>query len=334
MPYPFRNLVFEGGVKGIGLRRRDASFGSERDSMKPRESKPGGFAVLALALTMAVFTGCKTIPQDSVTTFSNGINTVRTQSQESFNAVNEMVADASLDFAARQPTLRESSFAAGLDDESLHAWDQILGKLEKYAQHLQALTSPELTKEFDAEAVNLSGELKDFGQHLKEAGLASKSPEISPSIATGFTELAGFIIRFRAQARAREVLGGSDAEVGRIFRTMADSIGTSQTNGVRGTVTSHWTQRLADQKGSFLNASDFAAKRQVAAEFRNLLERRTAQDSVLLSLRRSLLQLADLHHALAVGEPWNSQSAAAAIAAEIAHTRDLNSRFKEKLKAQ
>lgn len=289
-------------------------------------------SVLALAITLAASTGCKTIPQEPVRAFSTGVNTARAQSQEAFNAVNKMIADTSLDFAARQPTLRESSFAAGLDEESLQVWDQILGKLEKYALHIQSLTSPELTKEFDDEAVNLGGELRDFGQHLKDAGFMTKTPDISAPIATGFTKLADIIIRLRAQARVRAVLLGADAEVGRILRSMADSIGTSQTNGVRGTVTSHWMQQLADQKGFFLSAGDVVAKRQVASDFLNLLERRAAQDLILLSLRRSLLQLANLHHALAVGEAWNAQSAAAAIAAEIQQTRDLNSRFKDKLK--
>jgi hypothetical protein len=253
------------------------------------------------------------------------------QSQEAFGAVNSMVADASLDFAAKQPTLTEASFAAGLDDESLQAWDQILGKLQNYAQHLQALTSPDLAKQLGDAAVNLSGDLKDFGQHLQQAGLVNKSPSISPGIATAFTELGELVIRFQAQAHAREALATADPDVARIFRSMADSVGTSQTNGIRGTVHAHWDEQLAAQKVAFLSASDPAAKRQLASDFRDLLQRRSAQDLVLLSLRSSLLQLADLHHALAQGETWTAQSAAAAIAAEIQETRDIDNRLKDKL---
>src|SRR5260221_1554003 len=245
-----------------------------------------------------------------------------------------MVADTSLDFAASQPHLLESSFAAGLDEESLQAWDQILAKLEKYSQHLQALTSPDVAKAFDEEAVNLSGELKGFGEHLQQAGLVNKSPDISPAIATGFAKLGEIIIRSRSQARARKVLAETDAEAGRIFRTMADSVGPSQTKGIRGTVMSHWSQRLAEKKVAFGTAPDQAAKRQIAADFRDLLKRRDAQDLVLVSLRRSLLALADLHHALAQGQPWTAQSAAAAIDDEIKRTRDLNDLFKNKLKNQ
>src|SRR6266496_5838914 len=145
---------------------------------------------ILLVASLLFATGCKTVPIDSVVAFSSGINTTRTQSQEAFSSVNEMVADASLDFAASQGKLLESSFAAGLDEESLQAWDQILEKLEKYAQHLQALTSPALTKQFEDEAVNLSADLKGFGQHLQQTGFINKSPEISPTIATGFAKLA------------------------------------------------------------------------------------------------------------------------------------------------
>jgi len=258
---------------------------------------------------------------------------VRTQSQEAFDAVNQLVADASVEFAASQPRLVESTFAAPLDQESLGTWDQILAKLEKYAHHLQALTSPDVAKQFEDEAVNLSGELKDFGQHLQQAGLANTSPQFNPAIATGFTKLGELIIRFHAQTRARQVMADTDAEIARIFRTMADSVGASRTNGIRGTVTSHWTQRLAEKTGAFLSAPDQAAKRQIAADYRDVLQRRSAQDLVLLSLRRSLLQLADLHHALAQGERWTAQSAGAAIADEISRTRELAERFKEKLKS-
>ncbi|HXT40418.1 MAG TPA: hypothetical protein VN887_10380 [Candidatus Angelobacter sp.] len=287
-----------------------------------------------LAAAALVLTGCKTVPADTLTSFTSGITSARTQSQEAFNAVNELVADASLDYAASQTNLVESSFTAGLDEESLAAWDQVLEKLEKYAQHLQLLTSPDLAKSFDDEAVNLSAELNNFGQHLQGSGLINKSPQISPAIATGFTKLGELIVRLRAQTRARKVLVATDAEIGRIFRTMADSVGTSRTNEIRGTVTAHWTQFLAEKKVAFRNQPDLAGKRQIAADFLQLLERRVAQDLVLLSLRRSLLQLAELHHALAQGERWTAQSAAAAIADEIKRTRDLNDRFKDKLKNQ
>jgi len=287
-----------------------------------------------LAAAVITLTGCKIVPPDALSSFASGITTARTQSQEAFNAVNELVADVSLDYAASQTNLLESSFAAGLDEESLAAWDEILEKLEKYGQHLQLLTSPDLAGSFDDEAVNLSGELKNFGQHLQGAGLINKSPEISPAIATGFTKLGELIIRLRAEARARKVLADTDAEIGRILATMAGSVGNSRTNGIRGTVTSHWTQLLGEKKVAFRSQPDQAGRRQVAADFRKFLKRRSAQDLVLLSLRRSLLQLADLHHALARGERWSVQSAADAIADEIKRTRDLNGRFQDELKNQ
>lgn len=285
---------------------------------------------LALALGLLVLTGCRTAPPDSIAAFSGGVTAARTQSQEAFSAVNELVADASVDYAASQPRLMESSFAAGLDADSLQAWDQVLEKLETYARHLQALSSPQLAKPFEDATVSLSGELKDFGQHLQQAGLANKSPQISPGLATDFTELADILIRLHARARVRDALQKTDAEVGRICRRLADCLGDTRTNGLRGTVNAHWNQQLAEQKAAFLNKTDFAGRRAVAAVFRKELQNQTAQDLILLSLRRSLLQLADLHHALAQGTPLTAQSAAAAIAAEVEHTRDLYNRFTAK----
>jgi aminoglycoside phosphotransferase family enzyme len=173
----------------------------------------------------------------------------------------------------------------------------------------------------------LSGELRNFGQHLQQAGLAGKSPELSPGLATDFTELAELIIRFHSNARARDVLRNTDTEVGRICRSLGNSIGATRTNGLRGTVTAHWTQRLAEQKAEFLSKTNYTDKRALAATFRKLLQRQTSQDLVLLSLRRSLLHLAELHHALAQGDPLTAQSASAAIANEVQHSRDLYGRY-------
>jgi len=283
---------------------------------------------------LLVLIGCRTIPPDSTAALASGIASARAQSQEAFRAVNDLVADTTLDFAADQPILRESSFEAGLDDDSLQAWDQILGELEKYAGHLQALTSPELAGKFDDEAVHLAGELNDFGQHLAQAGLEGKTPAIGFSIATSFTKLGELLIRIHARARARHAMTETDGELGRILRGMADSLGASQTNGVRGTVTAHWAQRMAEKKVAFLGASDHAAKRQIASDFRDMLGRRAAQDLVLISLRRSMLHLASLHHALAQGESWTARSATAAIADEIQRTRNLSSRINDKLKSE
>jgi hypothetical protein len=281
---------------------------------------------------LVLLAGCTTVPPGGVTSFSTGLTAAHQQSAESFQAVNQLIADASLDYAASQPRLLEESFAAGLDEESLQRWSQVFEKLEHYAQHLQALTSPDVTKSFETEAVALSSELKAFGQHLQDAGLVQKVPELTPAIATGFTELGNLIIRFHSQAEALKALRLADPQVGIIFRTMADSIGATRTNGVRGTVFTHWTQNLAEKKAAFLTASDTSAKRQIASDFRDLLERRTTQDLVLVSLRRSLLQLADLHHALAQGERWTAQTASAAIADEVKRTRALYDRLKEQLK--
>ena len=284
---------------------------------------------LAIGLALSLLTGCRTISSDSLTAFTSGVGTARTISQETFSAVKQMVAEASLEYAVQQPRLTEASFAAGLDDESLAAWDQILANLERYAQHLQVLTSPDIPRQFGDAAVNLGSSFKDFGVHLQEAGLINKSPSINPGIAAGFTELGELLLHYQAERRAQKALAAADPEIARIMRALADSVGNSLTNGIRGTVHAHWDQRLAEEKTAFMGAAEADKKRQAASDFRDMLQRRSAQDLVLLSLRRSLLQLADLHHALALGDRWNAQSAAAAINAELQQTRDLNRRFQE-----
>jgi glucose-1-phosphate thymidylyltransferase len=63
--------------------------------------------------------------------------------------------------------------------------------------------------------------------------------------------------------------------------------------------------------------------------FQGMLLKRAAQDSALVSLRRSLLALAELHHALALGQSWNAQKALQTVSEEAKRTAELRARFQE-----
>jgi hypothetical protein len=271
------------------------------------------------------------VPSDSVATFSSAVTAEKSHSMEAFTAVNQLMADASLDYAAKQPTLSEANFTAGLDQNGLQVWEEAFEKLERYAQHLQTLTSPELSKDFEDQSVNLAGDLQAFGDRLQKEGAISQAPKFDPTLAAGFTELGSLVIRLKAQSDAKRVLIGADPHIREVLLGMAGSIGGSTAEGVRGTVKTHWNMLLAEKKLDFLEAQDLAKRREVAAAFQSLLLKRAAEDSALLSLHDSLISLADLHHALATGEAWSARKTLDVLSDEMTRTTELKASFQQKV---
>src|SRR6266480_7072843 len=211
--------------------------------------------------------GCKTIPTTAIETFSAGATAAKTQSEEVFRAVNDLIARDQLDDAVRATNLTEQLFTKVLSPENVGIWDQTFAKLESYAHHLQALTAPELTKSFTEQAETLGTDLQNFGQRLKDAGLAGKAPEISPGIATAVTELGSLIIRAKAQHDARRIVSAANSNIVAALRLMAASLGETPKNGLRATVREHWLGRLGDKERKFKKQGDEAGKRQIVTEF-------------------------------------------------------------------
>jgi hypothetical protein len=289
---------------------------------------------LALALTLGVLTitGCRTIPSTGVEAFSAGTTAAKTQSEEAFRAVNDLIAQDQLEDAAKATNLTEALFNPVLGPENVAIWDQTLAKLESYAHHLQNLTSPDLTKSFEEQAETLGADLQGFGQHLKDAGLISKSPQISPGVATAFTELGSLIIRSKAQHNALRIMSAANSNTVAALRTMSADLGETSMTGLRGTVRTHWNGRLGAKKEEFKKQNDDAAKRKIVSQFVDLMGLRDAQDAMIASLRRSLLSLADLHQSLARGEAVTARQFAQTIADEIKATREIYAQYKDKLK--
>jgi hypothetical protein len=284
-----------------------------------------------LAIGLAVTTGCKTMSPAGMEAFSTGATAAKTQSEEAFRAVNELIAEDQLEDAAAATNLTEELFSPVLSADNVAIWDQTLSKLESYGQHLQALTSPELTKSFEDQAQVLGADLQHLGQRLQDSGFVGKAPEISPGLATAVTELGRIILRVKAQHDARRTAVSANPEIGSALRVMADSLGETQLTGLRGTVRAHWLGRLGRKKLEFRRETDAEGKHRVAVDFVELMQRRDAQDAVLASLRRSLLGLADLHNALAQGQSLSAHQLAQSIEEEVKAARQTYARFQEQL---
>ena len=108
---------------------------------------------------------------------------------------------------------------------------------------------------------------------------------------------------------------------------MADTIGATRNEGLRGTVHANWDQRKAAQQVAFLDSKVSTARRAIAVQYAGFLRQQTLQDLALGDLRRSLLSLADAHRALASGRNTDLASAVAAVEQGMQNTLGLANRF-------
>jgi hypothetical protein len=283
---------------------------------------------VSLSLLAVLLVGCKTIQPSGVTNFAAGVSAAKGQTSLAFQGVTDLTSEAIIDFAASQSTLTDNSFLPVLDPASLAVWDKVFAALQKYAQNLALLTSPNLTKDYEDGVVNLATEVQQVGADLKKQKMISEVPSLSPSLAGAFTELGDLLLRAKARHDAKEVLSQTDPTIKTIFTTMAVAIGTSRTNNLRGTVSAHWDQRKAILQGGFLVRTNTPADRRAfAAQYASALNGQITQDLALASLQRSFLALVDAHHALAQGSRPDALAAIAAVEQEVQNTQNLINRF-------
>jgi hypothetical protein len=131
--------------------------------------------------------------------------------------------------------------------------------------------------------------------HVALAGqLKAVAPEMAPSpgIATAFTKLADLLLRAKAQRRVREVALATDLAMAEVFRPMAETVGGTAEEGIRGTALANWRLLMGEEQVAFLpltrqdgptpaERKHMPERRALATEFADLLVRRNAQDAAL-----------------------------------------------------
>lgn len=272
--------------------------------------------------------GCKTMDTTNVTGFAASVTAVKGQADDALNAATALTRDASVSFAATQPTLSEANFVVTPTSDTVAVWDGAFNALQNYAQNLATLLSPNVSKNFDAAATGLFDEFNQTAKQVKARSMLA-DPDRNALLATAFTEVAGAIIRAKQEATAIKMAGATDTNIAAICQLLADEIGADRTNspGLRQTVyRAVWAPRLASLTVPFLGASA-ADKAGICQQYADLLAKRDAEDQVLASLRHSILALADAHHVLAQGQPASMQADLAAISVEVQHTHDLLNQF-------
>jgi hypothetical protein len=279
------------------------------------------------ALAALLLAGCATLPPSNVESFATGVSATRNQTSLAFQAVTDLTSESIVDYAAAQATLTDTNFLPVLPPESVATWDAAFDGLQKYSQNLVVLTSPNLAGDYEDAVANLAAQVKQTGDVLSSQNLMSHEPSLSPSLAAAFTELSSLLLRAKARHDTRVILTRSDPTIRQILTTMAEAIGAARDSGLRGTVHAHWEQNKGKLKVAFVSTTKPEERHCLAAQYASLLASEVAQDQALASLQRSLLALADAHHALASGQNAGLATAIAAVEQEVQHTCDLANRF-------
>jgi hypothetical protein len=271
---------------------------------------------VVLLLGLYILGGCTTVPPESVTKFRQGLALVNTDSQRILLEFNTFIRDLQLDRAETLKNLQESDVTPGLDAESVSRWNTAMEAMSLYASALATLADSRGTTDVEES-------LKTLGNHIVALGPPRDAADSrEDKLTQAVSHIGGLIIGAAAKRKALEVARESDSSVRAVLLQMANMIGSDQaTGGLRTTIWSNWTMRANQIRVGFLAPG--TNKREIAAKYAMAIESRQTSDVVLSTLRRALLNLADLHTAIAQGRTADASEIILFIQQEMVYAKQL-----------
>lgn len=255
------------------------------------------FAATALAACIALAGCARTTSSTDLSGFGTAAASLGRQTDLDFAEANRIARAAAVDRFVRSSAvgLTEAPFAPAVPAEVANDWRGAFGDLERYGLLLGTLTD-------DDQRGRTTAAFRDLGVELRTGAVGAR---ISPGVAAGISALAGTLVDMEGQRRAREIMTRTDPQVRALLTAMADAIGGSDSDGLRGTVSAAWTASGGRFQRAYAVAveakRDEDARRAIVTDYLALLDRRQAQLATLADLRSSLLALADAHSAAAAG---------------------------------
>jgi hypothetical protein len=284
-----------------------------RKILSATRNTPG--CILLCLTAMLFLPACTTTDPQSVTRFKQGISSVQTDSQAILLKFNSFVREAQLSRVADLPNLKESDVAPGLDAGSVASWNQALEALFLYASALEVLANP-------AEAAKVGESLKSLGARVIALS-PPKDPNVpgSDELNKAVSHIGEYLVAATAQRKALTIARAVDPNVRIALAQMADMVGSGpMTGGLRTTLWSNWTTHADEIRRGFLTTND---KRAVAVRYAEALEGRQTSDLALGALRKALLDLADLHTAVAQGRSADAAEIIGFLRQEVAFAKQL-----------
>ncbi|RXD04877.1 hypothetical protein EQZ23_06980 [Sphingomonas sp. UV9] len=237
-----------------------------------------------------------TTPSVDLNGFGRAATGLQTDVGATFTEANRLARSVEVDRFVRSGTigLTERRFPPAVPVDVAARWRTALGDLARYGNLLATLTgSGRGGMQTDA--------FRQLGTQLNSG---STDAGFDPGISAGFAALAGALVDLKAQSSARDILRRTDPDVRRLLVAMADAVGNSDAEGLRGTVASNWTAALSAYQRTYAVAAtekSDSRQRQIVADYLAGVDKRDAQLAAIAGLRSSLLGLADAHTAAAAG---------------------------------
>ena len=195
----------------------------------------GGGRVIPLLLAALVFWGCNgAIVREDVPAFQLGVITAEQQTLTAFATVNDFLRGQQIQRAMQQPSLREVFFFEPLESGDIDRWTRAFGLMQRYAETLEALLDPEQREKAESHINALS-----------ESLMVVREDSVPPGLGAVFARLSSFLMTRRAHREALEIVRHVNPAIQDIFRVMMGAIGEHSQEGIRGTVWTAWTQKLA-----------------------------------------------------------------------------------------
>lgn len=281
---------------------------------------PSGLTTtIACILLMTAISGCATPQAETIPAFRQGVVMAGQQTSAAFADINEMLRKQQLDRAVQQPVINEDLFAEGIPADARATWMRAFRLMDEYAAALEQLLAPEQREEVEAQ-------LRLFGEKISTV---SEAP-LPEGVSGGFIKLGGLLVQIKSGQDALKSMRAVDPAIQEIFSAMADAVGSSNTEGLRLTVSSSWTTELARIQVAFTRATDPATKRRAAEDYLEMLSDREAHDQLLNSLRISFLSLGSAHAAMARGDRLNASGFIAIVRDEYKSLKEEIDRLREK----
>jgi hypothetical protein len=272
-----------------------------------------------------VLSGCaRTLVSENLAAFGKAASDISQQADIAFEQSNALARDVSIDRFVRSGAvgLSEDQFQMAISRESMGAWQEALTALSDYGTTLASLVD---TKR----GTQTSDAIIGLGQELQTGTIGAK---INPSVATAFATLGGALVDARAQHQARRVIQRADPAVQQLVRSMADAIGDSDSEGLRGTVYTNWTASFDQVRRAYAQAAEAHQEdrqRELIQEYLSGLAKRDAQLKSLANLRSSLVSLGAAHAAAASGAPATVGGLIAQIDYRLDETRRIYASLKK-----
>jgi hypothetical protein len=282
-----------------------------------------GIARQLVLVTSILLAGCRTpTPPGDLAEFAKAASSISRQAQTVFTDSNKLARSVSAErfIASGQPGLSEDKFLTAVSPGDIAAWQAALSNLEDYGNALASLLD-------ENRGPAISDSLVKVGQNLNAN---SAGVSISPAVGAGFASLGGAILSAAQHHQARKILQATDPSIQQITHSMAQAIGGTDAEGLRGSVKSNWTASLNPIRADYADAAgkhDLARQRGLVREYLAALDRRDAQLTTLADLRQAIAALGAAHAAAAAGNPKSAGSLLEAVAARAEETRRLYDAF-------